>query len=349
MLASREPFCLAALRPTPLVKWINMARVAVGKLSGPMACDCVIIGIYGLHRDHGKRSMNEGMLLDCMSYAATLKMPTILCRDLNDTTHSSMVLGRADRFPLTRASPDAPTTLRHDNTVGRGLPIDHIYLNKAAACLSYKTRVDYTVRLSDHFPLLMSFCLPSARSSIICAKWASPSSQIVLKPSVERPINPEDQVRTLSEWHERSVTWLRRATGQGVEKKATFTTKEWRPKTLEVDLKLARLFALQRLCREIEHYGVDWNKAWSLFRKVSVLACSHDFGGVWDLPTLQERIWVLIEQHLDQAKDAYLKERKEKVVGWKPNARQAFQYLRNDLPTPQTAVLHEEKLVAHPA
>ena len=293
---------------------INMARVAVAKLSGPIACDCVVIGIYGFHRDHRNRSMNEGLPLDCTSYAATLKMPTILCGDLNDTTHSSVILGRADRFPMIKASPGGPSILRHDNSVGKGLPIDHIHLNKAATGLSYQARVDYSARLSDHFPLCLSLLLPSSSSPVFSASWASPSREVVLLPPSSIPSFPEERVVSLAYWQQRSVQWLRRATGQKVERKGTFSVKRWQPKPPKSDHVLTRLMALQRLCLEIEKYGVTWDKTWSLYRKARAVATCHHAGDVRHLRALQERVRELVDEYLNRMKDASMREWKAKVV-----------------------------------
>ena len=346
MILAREPYTLVAMQPPSLARWIHLSRVAVGRLSGPIACECILICAYGYNRDHRDRGMNEGLLWDCLSYAAHLKMPAVFCGDLNDNPQSSQVLGRAEVLQMYRASPNSPTTLRHDKSVGKGLPIDHIYLNKAAASFAYRAWVDYTVPLSDHFPLRLSLWLPSVSSSFLVSKWSSPSQCIEMRK--DAPPYPEGAVQDLRQWEKRAVTWLRSGSDTRVEWKGRIREEVWTPKQPSVDHGLTRLMSLMRLCREIEKFGLSSGKAGSLYRKVVVIARLHDLSGVLSMGMLQQRIGELIEGHLARVQEKGLKEWKEKVSSWRPTMKESFSYLRNEKATPNTAVILESSLVSHP-
>ena len=266
-LIVRSPWTVARLKPVLLARWIRDARAVVGLSQGRMT----ELLLWGESMDFRLgtvvRGENERLLRDAFAFAADMRFPTIVLGDFNDSPSSSRTMALADRFPMFRSSPKLATTATYAGVASKKSPLDHVYVNKPALELSPSTEILYSISLSDHFPLVCSLVLPISRSFDVI-QWPKPVRDLVLH--TVPPFPPLVQY-SFKGWQDGAAQWLQEATLTSILKKGVFKVVAWSPPNMRRDITFLRLLSLDGLCREIQNFGCDLNKARSLMRKLHAL------------------------------------------------------------------------------
>ena len=91
-----------------------------------------------------------------------LKCPSFLVGHLNCTSKASVMLGLSSVCGVLCLTPKGATTLKMNRGSTKGDPIDHILVNRAGKDLARSVKIGHSVKLSDHFPLVLRFqvCQP---------------------------------------------------------------------------------------------------------------------------------------------------------------------------------------------
>ena len=156
------------------------------------------------------------------------------------------MLAQAHIVDMHRLTNDDPTTLAKDGEVAVKLPIDHCLANKGALDLGVKVKVDYTLRISDHLPILLR--LPLRSSQFMCVEWAKPTKSL---PPKTIPVPWTATPCDFFQWQEAAKNWLQSAHACTIEPKGTVKLKPFeRPKPREKHVKFRRLLTLQRAVAE---------------------------------------------------------------------------------------------------
>ena len=151
----RKPFSLEELRPPALERWRSEARICVARITDTSGMSVCFASCYGYPPSHQDRGANEAYIRDTLSFLGGLTYPSVLLGDLNDHPCSSNALAQSQIVSMYRISDDAPTTLTKEGELASKAPIDHCYINRRTFELAPVAKVDSTLRMSDHLPILL--------------------------------------------------------------------------------------------------------------------------------------------------------------------------------------------------
>ena len=114
-------------------------------------------------------------------------------------------------FRLTR---DTPTTLTKDGGLASKLPIDQCYGNQSALDCGLKAKVDPTLRIPDHLPILLQL---TVRESVTWhVTWARPTKNL---PPRVHDIPWEATPVSFEQWQSAACDWLARAHEHNIQPK----------------------------------------------------------------------------------------------------------------------------------
>ena len=103
-------------------------------------CLSLILVCYGFPPSHPPRRLNEVLLSDVLSYLSGLRRPSIVARDLNDSSQNSATLSMFTAIGAHDLTPHLPiTTNKKDGHLSKSMPIDHVIVNKVALDLSHES------------------------------------------------------------------------------------------------------------------------------------------------------------------------------------------------------------------
>ena len=263
----RAPLSLEEVRPPALEKWRSQARVCVARVSDSGGRSYCFASCYGFPPSHQDRSANEGYLRVTLVYLGALTCPSVLLGDLNDHPQTSNALAQAHLAGMYRLTNEDPTTLSKDGTLAAKIPIDHCYVNRLALDSGVQSKVDSTLRVTDHLPVLVH--LETRLPHVLCAEWTKLEKKLLAKtvsvPWLARPLD-------FSQWQEAARAWLETAHAHPVCPKGVVSIKPYqKPKPPQKHLLFSCLLTLQRAVIEIERHGSSKEQELSLKRKMRAL------------------------------------------------------------------------------
>ena len=265
---ARSPLSVSTFVMPALQKWVNEARLCVAMITDSAGSKMCIATCYGYPASHPKHSANEDLLRDVLTSLGDLTCPAVLVGDLNTHPNASNVLARALDVGMHRISPDHPTTLTKDGKVASRPALDHAYVNRRGWDLGIKAKVDATLRLSDHLPVLLRFVFRSPRFSQVV--WPTTIKSLQPKqcevPCIPIPMN-------FDQWQACAMGWLTIAHQQPIPPKGLVGMKlqEYSDKQPAPHLRFRRLLSLQRAAFELSSFGWKPTLASSIRRKLHVL------------------------------------------------------------------------------
>ena len=341
---ARSPLVVEELRPPALEKWRNEARVCVARildLGGNSVC---VASCYGYPPSHPRREANEAYLRDVLSYLGELKAPSLLLGDFNDHPSTSRVLAQSHTADMYRVTNDDPTTLTKNGELAAKLPIDHCFANRAALHLGTKAKVDPTLRVSDHLPILVS--IPSASSQLMCVEWAKPTKN--LPPKIEATpwtALPCD----FFQWQEAARDWLHRAHSCNIEQKGTVRLKAYETcRVKEKHVRFRRLLTLQRAIVEWQKYPKSSHQLDSIRRKIRALGYQSWMHELRDAKKLLCLVAKEVSRVTHVHKRHVLKKWRSRVREWSVSDKAAYRYLRNPLPSKPISIRTIDSVLVQP-
>ena len=329
----RSPLVVEELRPPALEKWRNEGRLCVARISDSGGRAVCVVSCYGYPPSHQGRRANEVFLLDALAYTGGLNYPSILLGDLNDHPTTSNALAQASIFDMHRLTCDDPTTLSKDGNLSAKLPIDHCYVNRRSLEVGVDAKIDPTLRVSDHVPVLVRVRARSPK--FLVADWAKPTKDLpprsVVVPWTAFPLD-------FQSWQEAARQWLEKAHAHPISPKGTVALRPYQgdPK-IQKHLKFRRLLTLQRAVLECEKFGLNEAASASLARKLTAL------GALSWLKLIQhpKELRLQVEKSIGRIMHAHhrklLKGWKTKVHEWHVSDAAAYRFLRNPLPSRSVA------------
>ena len=264
---ARSPLVMEELRPPALEKWRNEARLCVARVTDSGKRAVCVVACYGYPPSHQGRRANEAFLMDALAFTGRLNYPSLLLGDLNDHPSTSNALAQASIFDMHRLSSDDPTTLSKDGSLSSKPPIDHCFVNRRAFDLGVEAKIDPTLRVSDHVPVLVRI---RARAPVfLVAEWSRPTKS--LPPRVETV--PWHAMPTdFRSWQEAARQWLQQSHQHPIPPKGDVVLRHYQGEPrVHRHLKFRRLLTLQRAVLEIQKHGGNDACRRSLARKITAL------------------------------------------------------------------------------
>ena len=331
-IMAKDKHTLRKIRSEEVHCWHEVGRALAAILIIGSSCVC-IVGVYGFAASNREHDMNEVLLTQLGCWVARLKMPALLLGDFNQNTSSSAFLNLCDVTGLWRLSSNEPTTSNRKGQVAETLPLDHVMANARMLDFTTSAQVDYSVHLSDHYPIRGELRLPVVPVSSV---WKWPRK-------MEIPDTPVENVEwvfegsTYTEWADCAVRWLAKTFSISPCYKTRFVTQDIQAKSVAVDPRYEcfnrALGLLQRLCETHEH--APTGKLCEYLHKLDLepQASNED-----------TRAMVI------RVRDAYLKEKqdaaiaawKRKVRTWTVRTKDIFLFLRNQPPAKPIAIKDQE-------
>ena len=151
----RAPLSVQEVRVPALEKWINEARLCIAKVTDAGGSAWCFAACYGYPISHSSRGANEFFLADVLTFLGGMTCPSVMMGDVNDHPTTSFALTQAHGVGMHRLTRDDATTLTKDGQLASKLPIDQCYGNQPLLDLGVKVKVDPTLRISDHLPILL--------------------------------------------------------------------------------------------------------------------------------------------------------------------------------------------------
>ena len=161
---------------------------------------------YGYPISHSSRGANELFLADVLTFLGGLTCPSVMMGDVNDHPTTSFALTQAHGVGMHRLTRDEATTLTKDGQLASKPPIDQCYGNQPLLDLGVKVKVDPTLRISDHLPVLLQVNVVQAVQW--CVKWSSPTKDL---PRRVHDIPWEAMPITFDQWQDAACEWLSNA------------------------------------------------------------------------------------------------------------------------------------------
>ena len=304
----------------------------------------VVASYYGFPVSHPERETNEAFLRDIISYMGRLICPSIMVGDLNDHLTSSPSLARAPIMNMHRVTDDSPTTLNKQGVVSGRTPLDHCLANLVALESGIRAKVDPTLVISDHLPILLD--APMCHPKFLRVVWSSPPK--TLKPQSENPMwqwCPCDY----ASWQETCRAWLQQAHRQSIQPKGCMTYMQAKQFVPSLHVRFRRLFPLQRAVVELCRYPRLQAQQPSIARKLAAqdLAVLLPLLSTPDvlLGEVQKRVQSYMKNH----HRAMIKKWREISRSWKVSDAAVYAYLRNPMPNKLTGIiLPNNHVVTHP-
>ena len=252
----RSPLIMEELRPPALEKWRNEGRLCVARVTDSGRRTVCVVTCYGYPPSHQERRANEALLRDALAFTGELTCPTLLLGDLNDHPSTSHALAQASIFDMHRLTDDHPTTLAKDGALANKLPIDHCFANRRAFDCGVETKVDPTLRVSDHVPVLAR--IRARAPHFFVAEWSRPTKPLPprtkLVPCLSAPID-------FMSWQEAARQWLQQSHQHPITPKGDVKLRHYQgdPK-IKKHLKFRRLLTLQRAVLESLSALIRWRE-----------------------------------------------------------------------------------------
>ena len=301
-----------------------------------------VASCYGFPVSHEHRRLNEAFLKDVLSYMGKLNSLAVVIGDLNDHPCSSPVLASATILDMHRITDDTPTTFSKSGTVSARQPLDHCLVNRQALQIGIRVKIDPTLILSDHLPILLEFARPAFR--FLSVSWSSPPS---LKPKQYNPAwtcTPCD----FWQWQEQARMWIQQAHQQPIQPKGCFTYQDWEAKAPAKHVTFRRLLTLQKAVVELDLYPRNPSQSKSVVRKLRALgmgcleACMHD------TRVLRNKVQDKVQTYMKKHHRSCLRKWRDASKQWKLSDVHVYRYLRNATPTKVSAVLVNQEPCVHP-
>ena len=282
--------------------------------------------------------------MDALAYTGGLNYPSILLGDLNDHPTTSNALVQASSFDMHRLTGDDPTTLSKDGNLSSKLPIDHCYVNRRSLEVGVEAKIDPTLRISDHVPVLVR--VRARAPKFLVAEWSKPTKNLpprsVVVPWTATPID-------FQSWQEAARQWLEKSHAHPISPKGMVSLRPYQGDLkIQKHLKFRRLLTLQRAALECERDGLNETASASLARKLSALGV---FSWLKLIPHPRE-LRLQVEKSIGRIMHAHhrklLKVWKTKVKEWHVSDASAYRFLRNPLPSHSVAILVDSDVQVHP-
>ena len=151
----KTPLVAQEIRAPSLERWVQDARLCIVRVIDAMNNSVYFASCYGYAVSHANRGANEAYLRDVLTYLGGLSSPAVMMGDLNDHPTTSDALAQAHVTGMYRISGEEPTTLNKEGEVAKKPPIDHCLANRQALDMAVKVKVDSTLQVSDHLPILL--------------------------------------------------------------------------------------------------------------------------------------------------------------------------------------------------
>ena len=340
----RDPLTCSEIRPPALERWNSQARLCVANVCGLGNLCVTIASCYGYPVSHEDRGLNEAYLRDVLSYLGRLTNPAVMIGDLNDHPSTSQALAGAHVMNMFRLTDDSPTTLsKQGHTSGR-LPLDHCLANTSAASLPIRAKVDSTLVLSDHLPILLD--APRSLPDFLCIRWSRPPR--VLKPKtvhVEWIPTPCDY----SCWQEAARQWLEHSHQQWIEPKECYWYERYAPSPPARHVTFRRLLTLQKAVVELHEHYKTASQEKSIVRKLRALGLTRLEPLLHRPAELRGKVQEMVQAYMHKHHRAALKKWKKTAKSWKLSDAPVFAFLRNRTPVKVVGIAQpEEGPVTHP-
>ena len=340
----RQPYMLEEMRVPALEKWRSEARICVASVTDAEGMSMCFASCYGYPISHPNRGANEAYLRDTLSFLGRLMCPAVLLGDLNDHPSTSDVLAQSHLVQMHRITDESPTTLTKDGDIAARTPIDHCFVNQRAVELAPRVRVDSTLRISDHLPILLRLATIDPR--VMCAEWAMPLKKLPPKvaniPWVACPLD-------YPPWQEVARQWLQAAHSQSIPPKGVVAIRPYKAvKSRRAHLKFRRLLTLQKAVLELDLYPREATQESSICRKVLALGYQRWVSLVKDPKALRKEVAAEVTRLTHVHHRQVMKGWKKKVKKWHVSDAAVYRFLKNPKPSGSIAIRHEEAQSTHP-
>ena len=343
VILARAPLVLQEVRPPVLEKWINKGRVCLAYVIDSVKNKFLVASCYGHPVSHPDRNTNEAYLREVLAYMGAVTCASILMGDLNDHPMTSIAMASASVMGMHRLSSDDPTTLTKNGELAVRPPLDHCYVNMPAMSYPMRVKVDVTLRISDHLPLLLSFHVAIPR--FIQVTWAKPTK---LQNQVASPTwNAE--VNTFEHWQCEARKWILLAHDMPPQERQQISYKPFVPPTPNRHLRFRGVLALLRAVVELHRFPRrSLQQKDSIVRKLRSLRMSRLLPLLENpsmlLEEAQNKVNCMIRQHHGRC----MRDWKAKARLWKISEPAVYSYLRNPFPTKLSAIVDGEDVLTHP-
>ena len=269
-LFTRLPYTVRKIHPVSLHSWEANGRMLIGEILLGSFSSFVLVGIYGYAPSHPEVSTNDELLADAFAWAGAQKCCTLVTGDLNTTTTQSMPLASCREFGLHRISPNKPTTGGRNNPTAKTQAIDHMLVNESLLQHMLACDVDYTVAISDHYPLVSTFSFPLSSFLSWLPPRPPPSS---FPPASAFPSFPSF-VPTFEEWSQCARKWIMKAHGTYIPPKHVMVTTCDLPKPPKPPRKCAFLLKTMRAYQHVSQLSTPHPcQIRALEKKLAIVLC----------------------------------------------------------------------------
>ena len=220
----RAPYTLRHIHPSELAEWDLAGRILVTRAFFE-AVEIVLLTIYGYPPSHPDVASNDALITQCLAWAGKQIECTLVTGDLNCSQHDCHVLSAPREVNMHRISPNTHSTRSRTSSRQRH-PLDHALVNATLLSFFSSSSFDYSCPLSDHFPLVCDFYIPTQKRLVW--HWPTPCKHELLLLKKFVPFDPV--VSTFTEWSEKATQWLRASYDVDIEPKMRVHASVWKPK-----------------------------------------------------------------------------------------------------------------------
>ena len=340
----RQPYVVEEMRVPALERWRSEARICVASVTDAGGMSMCFASCYGYPISHQSRGANEAFIRDTLLFLGRLTCPAVLLGDLNDHPSTSDVLAQSHLAYMHRITDESPTTLAKDGEIAAKNPIDHCYLNQRALELAPRVKVDSTLRISDHLPILLRLATRDPR--VMCAEWAKPLKKLPPKvvniPWVACPLD-------YPQWQEVARLRLEAAHSQSIPPKGVVAVKPYvAAKNRRSHLRFRRLLTLQKAVLELSLYPRKATQERSIHRKVLALGYQKWIGLIKDPKALVKEVAAEVTRITHVHHRQVMRGWREKAREWHVSDAAVYRFLKNPKPSGMIAIKGDEGLSTHP-
>ena len=288
----------------------------------------IVTAVYGFAPSHEMKDKNEDMLSQLGCWTAGLTIPSFIAGDLNADPSSSLFLMSPPMLRLWRINDDSPTTTKKAGGIANSLPIDHFIANSKCLDLACKIKVDYSVAVSDHYPLVGRIKVRESRQHNL---WKWPATMKLEK--ICHQIDWQFVGKTYTEWAEYATKRLSQTYEVPRKSKISVDTTH----ELKTNVCQDQTFERMKKCMAIlDRLASQWNeKAWDKLMKLldNLRLQRHD-----NIDDIRDMLREALKRYLDMKQNEALSAWKQRAKTWSVKAKEVFRFLKCVEPAKSFAV-----------
>ena len=292
----------------------------------------VCISVYGFAASHVLHSKNEVLLTQIAMWAAGLRLPTIMCGDLNESVHTSAFVALSRCVGMWRLSDSQPTTKKKNGLLATSPPIDHCFTNSTGLDMGFVCTTVPHLSVSDHVPLLIQWpMLPQTSHTWL---WPKPMN---MGKVVNKDVPWTNADTSYVAWAEKATSWLAATYEQEKTSHTTVQTTISNMPTPPVDHQYTSLLKARKQAWDVHQRHVTRIPLLLLKRCKAM--------GITQCETIEEIILALDQQqakYFQQRQENAIKEWKRKTYAWHAQSTKLHHYLRNTTPAKTLLLCDDE-------